>query len=196
MRSKSERSVRATVTTIALLAALFVPGRAEARVQRDVDYRFDQVWGTLVRLLRVDYRYPVDEQDEPHGFVLFRFMEYGRSHTASVELVRVPDSDSRVRLVVQVEGVPAHMEAQILDDLERKLRVELGRPARPIVVADRETAPSTVPRLRDRPEDDERPRGNRDQLPTDGDGTQPTEPSATQPPPTSPPTSSTRERRR
>lgn len=164
---------------------LAMPGRAEARVQRDLDYRYEQVWGTLVRLLHVDYRYPVDEQDEPHGYVLFRYVEYGRRHAASVELVRLANTESRVRLVVQVEGAPSHLEAAILDDLERKLRAEIGRPTRTpdTAAAPREPGsapaqPSTVPRLRDRPEDERRPRGDRnppaeDAAPREGDAPPP-----------------------
>jgi len=176
LRAEGKGAIASCLLAFGLVT--LAPSHAEARVQRELEYRYDQVWGTLVRLLRVDYRYPVEEQDESHGFVLFRYMEYGRSHTASVELIRIPDAESRVRIVVQAQGIPMHLEAEIVDDLERKLRTEIGRPQRPPVVASRDGAPSTVPRLRDRPEDAERPHGTRGEEPSEAPATDATRDSA------------------
>lgn len=129
------------------------PSVASARVQRDVDYRYDQVWNAVVRLLRVDHRFPIEERDDAHGFVLFTFREYERSHTASIEVVRGTVDEGapeRVRLVLNIEGMPTHAEAALLDELEQKLRAEYGAPRRRSAVAQRGADPR-MPRLADRP---------------------------------------------
>lgn len=149
-----------TKRTLLILCMLAVgavrPSVAHARAQRDVDYRFEQVWNAVVRLLRVDYRFPIEERDDAHGFVLFSFREYGRTHAASIEAVRAPVEEGapeRVRLVVNIEGMPTHAEAALLDHLERKLRAEFGAPQRRPAVAQRGVDPR-MPRLSERTTDD------------------------------------------
>lgn len=137
------------------LWATLAASPAEARVQRDVRYRYDQVWNTLVRLLRVDYRFPVDESDRENGFVLFRYREYGRDHAASIELVRIDgtaETDEQVRLIVQIESVPSDTENRVAEALEAKLRADYGV-RREAPSAERDRAP-LVPRLSPRRVDD------------------------------------------
>lgn len=128
---------------------------AQARAARDVDYRYEQVWNTVIRLLRVDYRFPIEERDDQHGFVLFTYREYGRSHAASIEAVRaeVEGGGERVHLVVRIEGMPTHTETSVLEDLEQKLRSDYGLPERRPAVAQRSGTP-LIPRLSDRTPDD------------------------------------------
>lgn len=136
----------------ALAYGAVAPSVAHARAQRDFDYRFDQVWNAVVRMLRVDYRFPIEERDDTHGFVLFTYREYGRTHAASLEAIRVPTEatgDERVRMVVHIEGMPTHAEAAVLDHLEQKLRAEYGSPVRRPVVSQRGVDPR-MPRVSDR----------------------------------------------
>lgn len=142
------RTVR-RVLVLGMLLGSLAPSVAGARTTRDFTYPYAQVWNSLVRLIRVDYRFPIDERDDEHGFVLFQYREYGRTHPASVELVRTPTPQGeRVRVVLALNGMPAATEARIFDDLLNKLRSDYGDPPAPEAGADAGvTAQSLMPRL-------------------------------------------------
>ncbi len=143
-----------TLLAAALALASLRPSPASARAHRDVDYRYEQVWNAAIRMLRVDHRFPIEERDDAHGFVLFTFREYGRDHAASLEVVRTSvDGVERVRLVLQLEGMPTHAETALLEELERKLRSDYGMPERRPPATARAPSP-LIPRLSERTPDD------------------------------------------
>jgi hypothetical protein len=118
---------------------------ASARKTSEVTYDYGQVWATAVRLVRVDYGFNVRDRDEEVGFLLFDYVESGRTHAGSIELVRVgAPAEGRIRIVVQVPSMPSYVEQMLLERLRRKLRDDFGmpiaRPAAPAAAAPAEDA--------------------------------------------------------
>jgi len=106
-----------------------MPSEAQARKQTDHRYHYEQVWSAAVRLVRVDLRYPIEDQDPSIGYVLFQYQDRGRAYPGSIELVRTRvEGVEYVRTVVQIPSMPSYVEQMLLDRLERKLRAEFGAP--------------------------------------------------------------------
>ncbi len=132
-----------------LFASLLLAFSADARARRSDAhrYRFEQVWSSVVRLIRVDYRFPVRDRDRDIGYVLFDYEHAGRTHPGSVELVRFQEGNhEQVRVTVQIPAMPSYIERMILDRLVRKLREDHGEPFEVI------SAPS---RAEEEPEEDD-----------------------------------------
>jgi hypothetical protein len=122
---------RRLVALASLLSALlaFSP-RAEARQSDEHSYTYDQLWRAAVRLIAVDFRFPIAERDPEIGYVLFQYVDQGRQHEGSFELVRTraADGSERVRAVIQVSSMPGYVERMMLDRLRRKLMDDYGPP--------------------------------------------------------------------
>jgi hypothetical protein len=119
------------VVAIALALSALAPSVASARRSSDYTYRYEQVWSAAVRMVRVDLRLGVDDQDETIGYLLFQYRDtLGRPHPGSIELVRTRDERGTVivRAVVQIPAMPSYIEQMIVDRLARKLREEFGDP--------------------------------------------------------------------
>lgn len=111
---------------------LGIPSGAEARSDRDFDYRWEQVWSAAVRMVRVDLRFPIVDQDESIGYLLFEYRDHGRAYPGSIELVRVEGRRrEHIKVVVRIPAMPSYIEQMMLDRLARKLRDELGEPPPP-----------------------------------------------------------------
>ncbi len=164
---------------MACASTWLAPATAQARKQTDTRYRYEQVWSASLRLVRVDLRYPVDDQDSEAGFVLFQYRDGDRSYPGSIELVRTEVDDAPcVRVVVQIPSMPSYIEQMLVDRLNRKLRDEFGEPppARPRRPArppndDGSGAPDRREPDRDHGDDANAPRGDRgDRGGSDRDG--------------------------
>ena len=118
-----------TVLLVAALAITIAPAPAAARRQAEHRYRFEQVWSSTIRLVRVDYGFPIRDRDEDIGFFLFDYVDSGRSHPGSVEVVKVEDGNqTRVRVVLNIPAMPSYIERMMLDKLGRKLVEDWGEP--------------------------------------------------------------------
>jgi hypothetical protein len=115
------------------------PHAALARSVARLPYPRAEVWSTAVRWLRVNGNLPIREKDEGAGYVLFDFLEGGKTYRASLELV-VPGGAAgadgeATDVVVSIADLPRRFEAQVLDRVAQKLRDERGpapeRRARP-----------------------------------------------------------------
>lgn len=123
--------MRSSLLALVLVLAFAAPSAAR-RSDRHA-YRYEQVWSAVVRLLRVDYRFPVGEKDRDVGFVLFEFVDHGRRYPGSIELARLTEEGRElVQVTLQVPGRPSYVERMILDRLERKLRDSYGAPLAPV----------------------------------------------------------------
>ncbi|MEM9189670.1 MAG: hypothetical protein AAGF12_10875 [Myxococcota bacterium] len=111
-------------------AILTVAGPAHARKSSDFTYRYEQVWSAAVRMVRVDLRFRVEDQDPEIGYVLFQYRDTsGRTHPGSIELVATEvEGAELVRAVVQIPAMPSYIEQMLLDRLGQKLRSEFGEP--------------------------------------------------------------------
>ncbi|MFT5358654.1 MAG: hypothetical protein ACI9KE_005893 [Polyangiales bacterium] len=116
-------------SVLILALALLVPSFSSARRSDVHSYRYEQMWRSVVRLVRVDYGFTVRDRDEEVGYLLFDYVDSGRTHPASFELVRVQeDGREQVRVAVSIPAMPSYIERMLLDRLQRKLREEHGQP--------------------------------------------------------------------
>jgi hypothetical protein len=107
--------------------ALFLPAASQAKKTSDFRHTYDQVWGTAIRLIRVDEGYPIKDRDETVGYFLFDYRDDGRMYPGSVELVRVEDQGGGpIRVVIQIPAMPSYIERMLLDKLQKKLIDEYG----------------------------------------------------------------------
>jgi hypothetical protein len=114
---------------VSLAVSMSAARPAQARVTQDERYSFDVTWNTAVRLIRVDFGFAITERDRETGFVMFNYVEQGRSTPGSIELVhaRVEGVDG-CRVVITLPQMPQYVERLIASRLARKLRDEYGEP--------------------------------------------------------------------
>lgn len=131
---------------VLLAFVLVLPATASARRSDSHAYRYEQVWSAALRLLRVDYGFPIRDRDEDVGFVLFDYQGTGRTAVpGSLEVVRTRQGERDVvRVTLNIPAMPAYVERMILDKLQRKLREEFGEPL-----------PAPPPRPAEEPEEDD-----------------------------------------
>ncbi len=142
-----------------LLVSMSVP--AEARRTSDHDYRYEQIWSSAVRLLRVDYGFNIRDRDRGIGFVLFDYQDHGRTYPGSLEVVRAEiGGQQKVRVTLNIPAQPSYVERMILDRLQRKLRADFGEPiTRPV---------AREPIVEEAPEEDARDEDTEDDSDRDG----------------------------
>src|ERR1700679_2975372 len=127
--------MRRLVQVLVLAAALSAPAvaalridDAHASVAYESPYTFEQIFGTAMRLLRVDLGCKITEKDVDNGYVLFDYTssESGKQvHHGSVEVVRTRQG---AHVSVQLASLPRYHEQMIVDALARKLLTEHGEP--------------------------------------------------------------------
>lgn len=153
-------ALSAAVVSAVFLTSAAVPPVAEARLSDTYRYRYDQLWRAAVRLIAVDYRFPIRDRDEEIGYVLFDYEDRGRTFEGSLELVRLQEDGRapQVRVVIHVNRMPTYVERMLLDRLTRKLGEDYGAPP-----SLRPTPEPEPPAVDDDDDDDE-----------DGEGDEPT----------------------
>ena len=110
------------------LAALFVVGRAGARVEADCGYTKVQAYSAALRYLRVDLGYEIVEKDPDAAYLIFRYVLPNQPNNPSSGTVEIVATDSKVKLFVQIPRMPEYHERVLRDGLLRKLRDEYGIP--------------------------------------------------------------------
>lgn len=142
--------LRPFFVTFAGLTCLSVA--AEAKNARTFDYRYDSIWSSTIRMLRVDRGYEVTDKDRDNGYILFVFPGSGavKKCPASLEIVAFVDERGyrRRRVQLSIAHQPSYVEVSVLDALERKLHDEHGDP--PPAQRDEPKAP---PKPQERPDD-------------------------------------------
>ena len=108
---------------------LTVANTAGARSKRDTTYRYDQLWSTAVRFLRVDNRFPITEKAKKEGYILFEYKEERHKYQGALELIpTVAGGKHRIRISVQIANMPGYVENVFLNRLMKKMRKEYGSP--------------------------------------------------------------------
>jgi len=137
------------LTAIAL--CLVLAPRAQARRELAFDYRYEQVWGAAIRMLRVDYGFRIEDRDADNGYLLFDYIDTGRTFPGSLELLRVGEGpDASVRVAIQVPAMPSYVERMLADHLQQKLISDYGAPPRRV----RRPAPAPSEPAGDSPADE------------------------------------------
>jgi len=120
------------VFAIAVAGAIVLTSpNATANSALDSDYGYDRTWNAALRMLRVDLGLKVVEKDEANGYLLFEYhsSESGNKVSqGSLELVRAKDGDGPIHVIVQLPQMPRYHEQVIVDQLQRKMRMEYGDP--------------------------------------------------------------------
>lgn len=118
------------VILLTLCAVLAPAASASARQTEEYTYTYDQLWRAAVRLIAVDFRFPITDRDPEIGYLLFSYRDAGRDHHGSLELVRTsgPHGTPQVRVSVQVPSMPSYVERMLVDRLTRKLMEDYGQP--------------------------------------------------------------------
>lgn len=115
--------------TILATSLLLVSTTGAARTTRETTYRYQQIWSSAVRFLRVDNGFEIKEQDKETGYVLFAYPNAGRSLTGSVELIPMVRRGSKyISVALRIQDMPSYVEVVLIDKLVRKLRNEYGEP--------------------------------------------------------------------
>ena len=126
---------KAFLTMVITGAVLMTSLVCEARTTRETTYRYQQIWSTAVRFLRVDNGFEIKEQDKETGYVLFAYPNAGRSLMGSVELIPTVRSDKKyITVALRIQDMPSYVEVVLIDKLVRKLRNEYGRAPLPQTV--------------------------------------------------------------
>ena len=123
------------LVTILLLAGLLAPGIADAKAEKTLDYTYSSIWSAAIRFLRADRGYPIKDKDRENGYILFVYPGTGsvKECMASLELVPMVDERGfeRIKISLSIQHQPSYLEVHLLDNLEQKLRDELGAPPPP-----------------------------------------------------------------
>lgn len=123
--------MRRTLAVLSCLFGLLAPAAtASARQTGEYTYTYDQLWRASIRLIAVDFRFPISDRDEEIGYLLFDYRDAGRSYHGSLELVRTtgPHGTPQVRVTIQVPSMPSYVERMLIDRLSRKLSEDYGQP--------------------------------------------------------------------
>lgn len=122
--------MRRFIGLLGLLAVLLPSASASARLSEEYTYTYDQLWRTSVRMIAVDFRFPIEDRDPEIGYFLFSYRENGRAHHGSLELVRTEGAHGtpQVRVTIQVPSQPTYVERMLIDRLTRKLSADYGQP--------------------------------------------------------------------
>jgi hypothetical protein len=120
--------------TLALFAASMIwlalsrAPDANASSNDESPYTYEQTFGTMLRLVRVDLGLKIVEKDKDLGYILFEYTspEAGNRVTnGSAELIA---TKSGVQVSVQLPQMPRYHEQMIVDQLAKKLESEHGAP--------------------------------------------------------------------
>lgn len=102
---------------------------ASARRDVELPYRFEQVWSSAVRLVRVDYGFRIVDRDVEAGYLLFDYTSGGRTVPGSIEVIRREVAErASVRVVLSIPAMPGYVERMMLDKLRRKVEEDHGPP--------------------------------------------------------------------
>ena len=130
--SRRARRAPAALAAVAMAVVAGLGAPADARSDKTLAYRREEVWPTAVRFLVVDERARVTDKDADAGYVVFELREDKKTVRGSLELATVMrDGRPAVQLVLQLAERPSWVEIAMLRRLEAKLRAELGAPAPP-----------------------------------------------------------------
>lgn len=122
-------------TALVLSLFLALPPSLEAKTVRELSYRYNQIWSTAIRFLRVDNHFPISEKDKKSGYIMFDYVENGRKSPGSLEIIPTVVEGRKVVLTrIRIGSLPSYVEALLLDKLGRKLRDEYGQAPKPEIV--------------------------------------------------------------
>ncbi len=127
--ASSKVALFGALTGVVIAVTLAARG-ANAKATYESAYGYVRTWNAAMRLVRVDNGWKVTEKDETNGYLLFEYSspESAKASAGSFELVRGPDPEGPVSVLVQLPQMPHYHEQVLLDALASKMRREYGDP--------------------------------------------------------------------
>lgn len=123
------------LSVVVFISLLGIAAPSEASSERELTYRYHQIWGALIRFLRVDQNFPISEKDKKSGYILFQYKAQGRTLPGAIELIPMEKNNKRtIRLSLRIAEMPTYVESVLTDKLVRKLKNEYGPPPKPRLV--------------------------------------------------------------
>ncbi len=102
-------------------------GEAEAKTDRKLTYRSNQIWSSAVRFLRVEQSFKILEKDKEASYLLFEYRSEGKKYNASLEMIdMIKNGKKYVRVRITIPAMPSYVEAVLADKFLRKMRDEYG----------------------------------------------------------------------
>lgn len=135
-----------------ILLALSRAPDANASSSYPSAYTYEQTFGTMLRLLRVDLGLKITERDKELGYILFEYTSPESGNRVSNGSVELVDGKNGVQVAVQLPQMPRYHEQMIVDQLARKLQDEHGAPPQ------KKPEPPPPPKDGDKPEGGEGPK--------------------------------------
>lgn len=119
----------AALATVSALAVFLRAADAPARTELAWPWDAATIWPAAVRYLRVERQFPIREKDDKAGYVIFDYLEGGRSYRGTLEIVgSLQDPASGAKVFLSLADLPRRFESGLLDELAKKLRQENGLP--------------------------------------------------------------------
>ncbi len=123
------------IALFVVVLTMIWPLAAPAKSSKIIDYRYETIWATSIRFIRVDRGYSIKDKDKDTGYVLFIYPGSGavKDCPASLEILTFTDEQGyrKNRVQLSIEHQPSYVEMHFLDGLEDKLREEQGSPPPP-----------------------------------------------------------------
>jgi len=119
------------IITIILGLFLMVSSRLEAKTTRETTYRYNQIWNSAVRFIRIDRGCKILEKDKDTGYVLFEYKHEntGSPIIASFELIETSRKNKKyLQFGMNIQAMPRYVEIMLVDKLLRKLKTDYGEP--------------------------------------------------------------------
>jgi hypothetical protein len=113
---------------LVLLTLVSMAAPASAKAVHDSAYSYKQIFGSTLRMLKVDLDLEVVETNSDWGFLRFVYThpESGdRKNRASFTFVQTNEG---VKVALQIPAMPMYHEQMIIEKLRVKLNVEHGEP--------------------------------------------------------------------
>jgi hypothetical protein len=121
-------SAVATATIAAAAYGLLGARTVDAKTAFDSPYSLAQTYNSALRLVRVDLGFKVTERDPAAAYVMFDYKNSTAGDRVVPGSIEMLDSQTGVKVIVQLPQMPRYHEAVLSDALRKKLREEYGEP--------------------------------------------------------------------
>lgn len=116
------------IALVTLLCAAFWATPALAKTSHDSPYTYQQVFGTALRLLKVDLGHEVSELNPEWGYILFVYVDSESGERKNRGAITFVKAEREVSVAVEIPEMPAYHEELLLQKLRFKLHKEHGEP--------------------------------------------------------------------
>ena len=110
--------------------AVVAAGEGAAETKTNLQYPYEWVFSSAVRLVKIDLKGDLEEENKASGYIIFWYEYNGLKSYASMEFVDLTSDENgysvNVRLVL--DKLPSWVEEDLLEKLELKIKDLYGSP--------------------------------------------------------------------